>query len=58
MKTFIRNNGLSISFFLLFVGAFVGQIFFGFKEYNKDLIENGVPAVHLFSYFATGHFVE
>jgi hypothetical protein len=58
MKTFIRNNGLSICFFLLFAVAFAGQIVFGFKEYNKDLIENNAPAVTLFSYLSTGHFVE
>lgn len=58
MKTFLRNNGLSISFFLLYVGAMAGQIIFGFEEYNKDLIEEGVSAVTLFSYFTTGHFIE
>ncbi|MBF4516931.1 hypothetical protein IRZ71_11270 [Flavobacterium sp. ANB] len=58
MKKIIHNNGLSICFFLLFVAAFAGQIFFGFKEYNKDLLENGVSSVTLLSYFSTGHFVE
>ncbi|MHC0443199.1 DUF6766 family protein [Flavobacterium sp. 3-210] len=58
MKNFIRNNGLSISFFVLFIGAFAGQIFFGFKEYNKDLIENGAMTVDLLTYFSSGHFVE
>ncbi|QSB25483.1 DUF6766 family protein [Flavobacterium sp. CLA17] len=32
MKTFLRNNGLSFCFFLLFVGAMAGQIIFGFEE--------------------------
>lgn len=58
MKTFIRNNGLSICFFLLFVFSFAGQIIFGFKEYNKDLLEDGASAVSLLTYFSTGHFIE
>lgn len=58
MKTFLRNNGLSVCFFLLFLAAMAGQIIFGFEEYNKDLIEEGASEVTLCSYFATGHFIE
>ncbi|WP_337965429.1 hypothetical protein [uncultured Flavobacterium sp.] len=58
MKTFIRNNGLSICFFALFVATFVGQIIFGFKEHNKELIENGASSITLITYFSTGHFIE
>ena len=58
MKTFLRNNGLSVCFFLLFVAAMAGQIIFGFEEYNKDLIEEGASVAPLSSYFTTGHFIE
>ncbi|MCM0667721.1 DUF6766 family protein [Flavobacterium tyrosinilyticum] len=58
MKKFLRNNGLSICFFLLFIASFIGQIFFGFVEHNKDLTENGTSPISLFSYFSTGHFIE
>lgn len=58
MKNFLRNNGLSICFLVLFIGAFMGQIIFGFKEYNKDLAENGVSSITMLSYFSTGHFFE
>jgi amino acid transporter len=58
MKNFIRNNGLSIVFFLLFVLSIIGQICFGFAEYNKERIENGVAAIGLFSYFSSGHFIQ
>lgn len=58
MKTFIRNNGLSICFFLLFMGAFGGQIIFGFEEHNKELVENGISPITMASYFTTGHFLE
>lgn len=58
MKTFLRNNGLSICFFLLFIAAMAGQIIFGFEQYNKELMEEGGSVVELSSYFSTGHFIE
>lgn len=35
MKSLQRNNGLSISFLILFTGALIGQIFFGFRIYHS-----------------------
>jgi di/tricarboxylate transporter len=58
MRTFIRNNGLSICFFLLFIAAMAGQIIFGFKEHNKELLENGSHVITLLSYLSSGHFIE
>jgi hypothetical protein len=58
MKTFLRNNSLSICFLLLFIGALAGQIIFGFQEHNKELIEDGSTAINLSAYFFSGHFVQ
>lgn len=58
MKKILYHNGLSIVFLLLFIGAFIGQLFFGIEEYNKELIENGGHAVTLSNYLTTGHFIE
>lgn len=58
MKNFIKNNALSIVFFLLFVFSILGQIYFGFMEYNKDRIEEGVVSVSLLSYLSSGHFIQ
>lgn len=58
MKTFLRNNGLGIWFFVLFIGTFFGQIFFGFQEHNKELIENGSIAIPLSVYLISGHFIQ
>lgn len=58
MKKFIYKNGLSIAFLLLFIGAFLGQVFFGIEEYNKELLENGGHAVTISDYLTTGHFIE
>lgn len=58
MKTFLRNNGLGICFLVLFIGTLLGQIFFGFEEHNKELIEDGSTAINLSAYFVSGHFIQ
>ena len=58
MKDFLRNNSLSITFFVLFIVAILAQVHFGHAEYNKDLQEQSVEAVSLAEYLTTGHFVE
>lgn len=58
MKKFFYHNSLSIVFLLLFIGAFIGQIFFGIEEYNKELLESGGHAVTMSNYLTTGHFIE
>ena len=58
MKKFLKNNSLSVAFLLIFVGSLAGQVIFGFKEYNKELAENGGTAVTLYQYFSSGHFIE
>lgn len=58
MKTFIRNNGLSICFFALFLAAFVGQIYFGFEEHNKEIMEEGASSISILDYLTTGHFFQ
>jgi hypothetical protein len=58
MKTFIRNNGLSLSFFLLFIGSLGGQFYFGFQEHNKELLELGAAPISFSSYLFSGHFIQ
>lgn len=58
MKKFFYHNSLSIVFLLLFIGAFIGQIFFGIEEYNNELLESGGHAVTMSNYLTTGHFIE
>lgn len=58
MKTFFRNNSLSIIFVILFLLSFFGQIWFGLEEYNKTLIDDGRSPVAMSHYFSTGHFLE
>jgi hypothetical protein len=58
MKTFLRNNGLSIAFFTLFLAALGGQVIFGFKEHNKELLEQGGAALAFWDYLSSGHFLQ
>jgi hypothetical protein len=58
MKTFFRNNALSLCFILLFVFSFGGQVYCGLEEYNKELAENSAAKVSLSSYLTSGHFLQ
>ncbi|MFP9098372.1 DUF6766 family protein [Flavobacterium sp. RHBU_24] len=58
MKSFIKNNALSLSFFVIFLFSLVAQIYFGKEEYNRELAENNAVSVDLKSYLTSGHFVE
>jgi hypothetical protein len=58
MKTFIRNNGLSICFIVLFLGAMAGQIAFGYQQYNKELLADNAQAIGLAAYLSSGHFLQ
>jgi hypothetical protein len=58
MKKFIRNNSLSLVFALLLLLSLLGQIVFGHIEYNKELTEEGAPAVTLITYLSSGHFLQ
>ncbi|MFP5438993.1 MAG: DUF6766 family protein [Bacteroidia bacterium] len=58
MKTFFRNNGLSLTFLGLFLISIIGQIIFGLKEYNSEITELGAPAVSISQYLTSGHFIQ
>lgn len=58
MKSFFRNNGLSIVLFALFLFSFAGQYFTGFYEYNQDQRQHNQPTVGYVEYLGEGHFIE
>ena len=58
MRSWLRNNGLSIAMFLLFAVSLVGQVFAGHRVYNTDQEEHGQQTVQLGGYLTSGHFVE
>ena len=58
MRTWFKNNGLSIVFIILFIISMTGQWLTGFREYNKEREENGKPAINLATYSHSGHFIQ
>jgi hypothetical protein len=58
MKKFLRNNGLSIVFVILFMGSLVAQFFTGFAEHNKEREEEERSPLTTSEYFTSGHFIQ
>ena len=57
-QALLRDNGLSLATFGLFVVFLIGQTATGFVELNNDLAEHGRPAIALPAYLTSGHFIE
>jgi hypothetical protein len=58
MAKFFRNNALSIVFLLLFIITLVGQALTGFKEFNKEQVEEGGATTSFSGYLTSGHFLQ
>jgi hypothetical protein len=58
MKTILRNNGLSIAFFVLFLITIIGQVFSGLAEHNKEMRQEGGQPSSITQYLASGHFIQ
>lgn len=58
MKKFLRNNGLSVAFFVLFLISLGGQIFTGQKERNEEIAEMGGQPLGIWQYLRSGHFLQ
>jgi hypothetical protein len=58
MRRILRENGLSIVLFGLFVFAIVGQSLTGYTEHNSDRQEHGQATLSFGQYLQSGHFVE
>ena len=59
MRKILRENGLSLTLFLLFFVTFlVGQSIAGLREYNSEQEEHRAPTVSYTEYLATPHFGE
>lgn len=58
LREILRNNGLSLVLFMLFLLFLGGQIWAGWYHYNGDQQEHGKPQVALTAYLQTGAFGE
>ena len=56
--SFLKNNGLTIVFTILFIISLVGQLFTGFEEHNNNRQDNGQPEINLSQYLKSGHFLQ
>jgi hypothetical protein len=58
MKNFLRNNGLSIAFFIMFLVSLAGQVVTGVKQHNEEVVEMGGEPLDVASYLTSGHFLQ
>jgi hypothetical protein len=56
MRTFLRQNSLSLFFGVIFLAALVGQAFTGHAEYNAQQISAGLATVSLGRYLTSSSF--
>ncbi len=56
MRAFLKHNGLSVFFLVLFLGALVGQAFAGHADFNEDQLRHGDPTMSLGRYVLSSHF--
>jgi hypothetical protein len=58
MRRVLRENGLSIVVFGLFLLCMVGQVSSGHLQYNEERRERGESSLELSDYLTSGHFLE
>jgi hypothetical protein len=58
MKKFLKNNSLSLVFFILFLLSLGGQVVTGLKQHNQEMEEEGGQHLNMEQYFTSGHFLQ
>jgi hypothetical protein len=58
MARFLRNNGLSIALFTLFLGCQIGLSFVGLRHENTELADHAQPPIGYATYVTSGGFLE
>jgi hypothetical protein len=57
MRQFLRNNGLSVTLFGLFLISLVGQALTGWRAQVEELRLHEMPAIGFGGYLGSGHFI-
>ncbi len=57
MKTWIRDNGLSIALLLMFFASLIGQVFAGWTQENETLAEHDQALLTLWGFLTSGEFL-
>jgi hypothetical protein len=55
-RDFLRHNGLSIAFGLLFLGALIGQAISGWEVFNNEQDDHGGDHISFLRYLTSSHF--
>ena len=58
MKKFLKNNGLSLVFFILFLLSLAGQTIAGLKQHNLEMQDEGGQQLSMSQYMTSGHFLQ
>jgi hypothetical protein len=56
VRTFLRHNGLSVFFLVLFLSALVGQAFAGHADFNEDQLRHNDPTMSMGRYVLSSEF--
>jgi hypothetical protein len=56
MRLWVRNNSLSLFFFVLFAGALVGQSLAGLQVFNEEQVQHGAEPISYARYLVSSHF--
>jgi hypothetical protein len=56
MRTFVKHNGLSLAFLVLFLLALVFQAIAGHADFNEDQLRHGDPELSLGRYILSSEF--
>ncbi len=57
MRQFLRDNGLSVALFVLFLVSLTGQAVTGWRAHAEELRLHDLPAVGFLAYLSSGHFI-
>jgi len=57
VRTFFRDNGLTIALMAMFLFSVAGMIWTGHVNHNEELVEHGAPAIGLLAYLGSGAFL-
>src|SRR6478736_2409694 len=57
MRTFLRDNGLSLFFLVLFAAALIGQSFVGLANNNEELMQHGAAAISYGQFVTSSAFL-
>lgn len=57
MRQFLKDNGLSVALFVLFLVSLVGQAVAGWRTHLEELSLHDRPEIGFLTYLTSGHFI-